>query len=92
MRGTQWKSFIEKSCVFMEQFPEEATLLQQLGADRGIYLAKRVQELFPEYAASHPVTNERFLKLVSQWNFRSSVDFMSPEQVEELLAEIDIQL
>jgi len=92
MRGTQWKAFIEKSCLEMEQFPEQPNLLQQLGVDRGVALAKRVHECFPQYAESHPVTSERFLKLYGGWKFRSHIEFMTPEQVEALVEEFGIQL
>lgn len=92
MRGTQWKAFIEKSCEEMEQFPKDPTLLQQLGADRGVGLAKRVHECFPHYAESHPVTSERFLKLFNQWSFRSHIEFLSPEQVEQLVEEFGLRL
>lgn len=92
MRGTQWKAFIEKTCIEMEQLPEDAPLLKTLGVDRGAALAQRVFELFPQYAESHPILSERFQTLLKNWKFRSHLEFMTPEQVLEVVMEYDLQL
>jgi len=91
MRGTQWQSFIEKTCVEMEQLPEDAPLLKTLGVDRGVALAKRIHELFPQYAESHPVLSERFTNLLKDWKFRSHLEFMTPEEIVRVVTENNLR-
>lgn len=92
IRGTSWKRYIEQACIAVENYNPNDSVLKHLGTDRQLELAKRVFETFPHYAESHPVLSERFKRLYTDFPFRSSVEYISREQVIALLEEYQIQL
>ncbi len=92
IRGTLWKRYIEEVCVLVENQDPEDSLLKKLGTDRRLELAKRVFDNFPEYAESHPVLSERFNRIYENFEFRSSIEYISREQVLQIMQEYQLQL
>lgn len=85
MRGTYFKHSLDIICKMVEDTPPEAELITKLAVDRRLLIGKSLIQHFPQYAQSHPVTVSRFNDLMEGWHFRSSTDYISPEQCLEFV-------